>query len=47
MDLDPHVVDHADNVFDLLRFDDSVGQMVIHLGVSQKTLFLAFRDEFF
>ena len=47
MDLDAHVINHADDVFDLFGFDYAFGQMVVHLGVSQKALIFAFRNEFF
>ena len=47
MDLDPHVVDHADDVFDLFRLDDAVGQVIVHLGIGQEALFLAFGNQFF
>ncbi len=44
---DTHVVDHADDVFDLLRIDDFVGQVIIHFRVGQKALILALFDEQF
>jgi hypothetical protein len=43
--LDAHVVDHADNVFDLLRIDDVVGQVIVDFGVGQVALFLALDDQ--
>ncbi len=43
--LDAHVVDHADDVFDLFGIDDVVGQVVIDLGIGQVALFLALGDE--
>jgi hypothetical protein len=33
--LDAHAVDHADDVFDLLRIDDVVGQVIVDLGIGQ------------
>ena len=47
MDLDAHVVDHADNVFDLLGLDDAVRQVVVDFGVGQKALLLALGNELF
>src|SRR5690606_40000006 len=38
MHLDAHAVDHADDVFDLLRIDEIVRQVVVDLGVGQVTL---------
>ena len=46
VDLDAHVVDHADDVFDLLRVDDALGQVVVDLGIGQKPLFLALGNQF-
>jgi len=43
--LDAHVVDHVDDVFDLLRIDDVVGEVIVDLGVGQEALFLALGDE--
>ena len=43
--LDAHVVDHADDVFDLLRIDDVVGQVIVDLGVGQVAVLLAERDQ--
>ncbi len=45
MHLDAHVVDHADDVFDLLRIDDVVGQVIVDLGVGQVPLLLALDDQ--
>ena len=42
---DAHIVDHVDDVFDLLRIDDLARQMVVDLTVREVTLLLAFRDE--
>ena len=39
-----HVIDHADDIFYLLRIDDIVGQMIIDLPIGQVALFLAFGD---
>jgi hypothetical protein len=41
---DAHVIDHADDLLDLLRIDDFIGQMIIHLGIGQVALFLAACD---
>ncbi len=41
-----HVVDHVDNVFDLLGIDDVIRQVIIDFGVGQEALFLAARNEF-
>ena len=43
--LDAHAVDHADDVFDLLRIDDVVGQVIVDLGVGQVALFHALDDQ--
>ena len=43
MHRDTHIVDHVDDVFDLLRIDDVIRQVIIDLGVGQVTLFLAAR----
>ena len=45
MHLDAHVVDHADDVFDLLRIDDVVGEVVVDLGIRQVALLAPFGDE--
>ena len=42
---DAHIVDHVDDVFDLLRIDDLARQVVVDLAVREVTLLLAFRDE--
>ena len=44
---DAHVVDHANDIFDLLGFNDAVGQMVIDLRVGQETLLLTFCNQLF
>ena len=36
-----HVVDHVDDVFDLLRIDDLGRQVVVHLRVREEALLLA------
>ncbi len=46
MHFDPHVVDHANDVFHLLGIDDVAGKMVIHFGKSEITLHLALGNEF-
>ncbi len=43
--LDAHVVDHADDVFDLLRIDDVVRQVIVDFGVRQVALLLALDDQ--
>jgi hypothetical protein len=43
---DAHVVNHVDNVFDLLGIDDVIRQVIIDFGVGQEALFLAARNEF-
>jgi hypothetical protein len=45
--LDAHVVDHLDDVFDLVRVGDVLRQVVVDLRVGQVTLFLALRDKVF
>jgi len=40
---DPHIVDHAHDIFDLLGLDDALWQMVVDLGVGQIALLLASR----
>ena len=42
---DAHIVDHVDDVFDLLRIDDLARQMIVDLAVREVTLLLAFGDE--
>jgi len=42
---DPHVVDHRDDVFDLLGLDQAVGQVVVDLGVGKEALLLAAGDQ--
>ena len=42
---DAHIVDHVDDVFDLLRIDDLARQMIVDLTVREVTLLLAFGDE--
>lgn len=46
-DLDAHVVEGADDGFDLLRIHHVVRQMVINFGVSEEPTLLAQRDEGF
>ena len=45
MHLDAHAVDHADDVFDLFRIDDVVGQVIVDLGVGQVALLQALADQ--
>ena len=42
---DPHVVDHADDVFDLLRIDNALRKMIVDLGIREVSLLLALGDE--
>ena len=42
---DPHVVDHADDVFDLLGVDDALGEVVVDLVVGEVTLLLTLGDQ--
>jgi hypothetical protein len=46
-DLDAHVVDHADDAFDLLGVQHLVREMVVHLGIGQVTPLLAEHDQVF
>ena len=46
VDGDSHIVDHADDVFDLVGIADVVGQVVVDLGVGQESLLLALGDQF-
>ena len=46
-DLYPEVVDHLDDLFDLIRIRNVFGQMVVHLGIGQIILFLGLGDEIF
>src|SRR5690606_10249579 len=43
--LDAHAVDHADDVFDLLRIDDVVGEVIVDLGIGQVALLQALADQ--
>src|SRR5690606_22629212 len=45
VDLDAHAVDHADDVFELLRIDQVVGQVVVDLGVGQVALLQPLADQ--
>jgi hypothetical protein len=44
--VDPHVVDHLNDVFDLIRIGDVLGQVVVDLGVGQIALVAALADQF-
>ncbi len=46
-DLDAHVVDHLDDVFDLVRIRNVFGEVIVHLGIGQVALFLALGDQAF
>ena len=45
VDLDAHAVDHADDVFQLLRIDQIVGQVVVDLGIGQVALLQPLADQ--
>ena len=45
VDRDPHVVNHGDDVFDLIWIADVRWQVVVDLGVGQVALFLALGNE--
>jgi len=47
VDRDAHFIDHADDVLDLLRVHDGIGQMVVHLRVGKEPLFLALGNQIF
>ena len=42
---DAHVVNHVDDVFDLLRIDDLGRQVIVDLAIGEVALFLAARDQ--
>jgi len=44
---DAHIVDHLDDVFDLIGVGNRIRQMVVHFGIGQVTLFLAKGDQQF
>src|SRR5690606_26707168 len=46
-DVDAHVVDHADDVFDLFRIGDVFRQVVVDFGVGQVALLPAAGDQLF
>ena len=46
VNVDAHLGDHPDDVFDLIRIRDIAREMVIHLGVGEVPLLLALGDEF-
>ena len=41
------VIDHPDDVFDLIRITDVIGQVVVHLCIGDVTLLLALGDQIF
>jgi len=43
----PHIIDHINDVFDLLRINDIIGQVVVNLGVGQETLLFTLDDQIF
>ncbi len=45
VDRDAHVVDHVDDVFDLLRIDDVVREVIVDFAIGQVTLLLAAGDQ--
>ncbi len=47
INIDAHVVDHLDDVFNLIRIRNIFGQMVIDLSIGQESLFPAFGDQLF
>ncbi len=47
MHFNAHIVNHVNDVFDLFRVNDIVGQVVIDLVIRQKALFLSFRNQQF
>ncbi len=47
VDLDPHVVDHADDVFDLIGIGNIRRQVIIDFRVRQEALLFAFIDQLF
>ena len=44
---DSHVVNHVDDIFDLLGIDDVVGQVIIDLNIGQVSLLLASGNQVF
>jgi hypothetical protein len=46
-DTNPHVVDHLDDLFDLIRVGNVLRQVVVHLRVGQETLLPSPGDEHF
>ena len=45
MDQDAHVVDHADNVLNLLRVYDILREVVVDFGIGQESLLLSLLDQ--
>jgi len=45
VDLDPHVVDHGDDAFDLLGVENVVRQVIVDFGVSEVAALLAEHDQ--
>ena len=45
--LDTHVIDHIDDIFNLLGIDDVVWQVVVYLRIGQEALLLALCDQVF
>ena len=45
--LDTHIVDHLDDVFDLVRVDNVLREVIVHLGIGQVALFFTFGNEEF
>jgi hypothetical protein len=45
VDRDAHIVDHVDDIFDLLRIDDIARQVVVDLAVGKVALLLALGDQ--
>jgi hypothetical protein len=47
MDLDAHVVDHANDIFDLFGFYDAFREVVVNFRVGEISLLLTFCYKFF
>jgi len=45
MDRNAHVINHGDDVFDLLGIDDLVWQMIIDFAIGEEALFLPAGDQ--
>jgi hypothetical protein len=47
VDLDAHVVDHADDILDLFGVEHVIGQVIVDFGVGQVAALLAQNDQVF